>query len=63
VRLADGSTQYYAEQSARQGQHEWTPRENQAHRFNTHRDAASFVALCERNSIAQEYVVVVAVRS
>lgn len=60
VRLADGSTRYYAEQSARQGQHEWTPHENQAHRFNTHEEATSFVALCERNSVAREYAVVVA---
>ena len=58
ARLADGSTRYYAEQSARQGQQEWTPRVNQAHPFETKEAATSFVAGCEPNSNAKEYAVV-----
>lgn len=55
VRLADGSTRYYAVQSARQGQQEWTPRENQAHGFATEDEAAAFAASCDRNGEAKEY--------
>ena len=58
VRLADGSTRYYAARSERQGQQEWTPRENQAHAFAMKEDAAGFAASCETNADAKEYVVV-----
>lgn len=58
VRLANGSTRYYAAQSARQGQQEWSTRKNQAHGFATKEEATAFATSCDRNGDAKEYAVV-----
>lgn len=55
VRLADGSTLFYCEDSQRQAQHEWTPRERDAQRFPTEATAAAFAATCQTNGAAREY--------
>ena len=57
VRPADGTVRYYAAHSGRQGQQEWSPRENQAHVFSTQDEAATFAASCERNAEAKKYAV------
>lgn len=41
VRLNDGRHEYFNASLDRQGQSEWTPRINQAQRFNTEAEAAN----------------------
>jgi hypothetical protein len=57
VRRADGSGLYYADETSRQGQQQWTPRVNQAHMFESESEAAAFAASCSTNSDAKEYLV------
>jgi hypothetical protein len=57
VRLNDGRM-YYNASLDRQGQSDWTPRTNQAQRFDTEADAARVAARFETNASAKEYEVV-----
>jgi hypothetical protein len=56
VRLRDGSMRYYAPISDRQGQHDWSPRATQAHRFADQAAAEAFAASCYVGSDAREYI-------
>ena len=57
VRFADGSSLYYADETSRQGQQQWTPRVNQARKFRSESEAVAFAASCSTNSDAREYLV------
>ena len=57
VRLRDGQHQYYNASMSRQGQSEWTPRINQAQRFDTEAEAAKVGSRFDTNSTAKEYQV------
>ena len=58
VRLADGTGQYFCDETRRQGQMQWSPRETEAHRFATVGEAEQQASAFERNSAAKEYLVV-----
>lgn len=58
VRLADGATHYYAPDSGRLGQSEWTPRANQAHDFGGLAAAEAFAAKCAVVGDVREYAAV-----
>ncbi len=58
LRLNDGRRLYYNASLHRQGQADWTPRVNQAQRFETERDAADVSTRFETNDAAKEYQVV-----
>lgn len=58
VRLADGSHRFYAPQSGRQGQEDWSPRESQARRYPSREDAEREAASFTANSQAREYMAI-----
>jgi hypothetical protein len=57
VRLPDGSNLYFSPGSDRQGQSDWSPRRNQAQRFETEVEATDVAASFEVNASAKEYLV------
>ena len=58
VRLPDGAIRYFCEPTDRQGQAEWSPRENQAKRFEVEVDAIRVSRSFATNDVAKEYAVV-----
>jgi hypothetical protein len=55
--LYDGRRVYFNAAGERQGQSEWSPRVNQAQRFDTEAEAAKVAAAFETNASAKEYEV------
>ena len=57
ARLNDGRRVYFNGASDREGQSEWTPRINQAQRFDTESEAAKLAGAFGINASAKEYEV------
>ena len=58
ARLSNGSVRYYAANTARAGQQEWSPRVTQAHPFSDEAAARRFAESCEVGGEVREYTVV-----
>jgi hypothetical protein len=57
ARFNDGRRVYFNAAGERQGQSEWSPRINQAQRFDTEAEAAGVAAAFDTNTSAKEYEV------
>jgi hypothetical protein len=58
VRLANGSIRYFCQPTGRQGQEQWSPRENQSERYSSEGEARAQIRSFETSAAAVEYVVV-----